>query len=125
MERAKSTSKKMRIKIVREFMLGNESAEDFAARHQMSRMTLHQWVRRLKNEIDCVPLQTNQPDSSMSDKKNNYPELGKLPLEEQLKELKKRLREAELKNLALNTMIDIAEEQGMQIRKKSGVKQCN
>jgi len=113
----------MRIKIVREFCIGNESAEDFAARHQMSRATLHQWVHRLKDEVACVPLQANQPESPMSRKRNDYPELGKLPLEEQLKELKQRLREAELKNLALNTMIDIADEQGMQIRKKSGAKQ--
>lgn len=113
----------MRIKIVREFMLGNESAEDFAARHQMSRMTLHQWVHRLKDEIKCVPLPTSQAENTMSPKKKAHLELEKLPLEEQLKELKNRLREAELENLALNTMIDIAEEQGMQIRKKSGAKQ--
>lgn len=122
MEKAKSTPKDMRIKIVREFMLGHESAEDFAARHQMSRMTLHQWVHRLKDEINCVPLQTDQAEIPMNPKKKDYSELERLPIEEQLKELKNRLREAELKNLALNTMIDIAEEQGMQIRKKSGAK---
>ena len=34
-----------------------------------------------------------------------------------------RLRYTELQNLALTTMIDIAEEQGIRIRKKSGAKQ--
>ena len=54
----------------------------------------------------------------------------KTPPEEEIEALKKRLKElegclpyAELQNLALNTMIDIAEEQGIQFRKKSGAKQ--
>ena len=38
-------------------------------------------------------------------------------------ELEERLRYTELQNLALTTMIDIAEEQGIRIRKKSGAKQ--
>ena len=52
------------------------------------------------------------------------------PPEEENETLKKRLKElegclpyAELQNLALNTMIDIAEEQGIQIRKKPGPEQ--
>ena len=53
----------------------------------------------------------------------------KTPPEEEIEALKKRLKElegclpyAELQNLALNTMIDIAEEQGIQIRKKNGAR---
>ena len=49
------------------------------------------------------------------------------PSEEENETLKKRLKElegclpyAELQNLALNTVIDIAEEQGIQLRKKTG-----
>lgn len=44
-------------------------------------------------------------------------------LEKEIERLEKRLRKSEDKVLALNTMIDIAEEQGMRIRKKSGVRQ--
>lgn len=44
-------------------------------------------------------------------------------LEKQLSDLQKKLKRSEDKNLALNTLIDIAEEQGVRIRKKSGVKQ--
>ena len=54
----------------------------------------------------------------------------KTPPEEEIEALKKRLKElegclpyAELQNLALNTMIDIAEEQGILIRKKTGLEQ--
>lgn len=44
-------------------------------------------------------------------------------LEKQLSDLQKKLKRSEDKNLALNTLIDIAEEQGIKVRKKSGVKQ--
>lgn len=44
-------------------------------------------------------------------------------LEKQIKDLEAKLKRSQDKNLALNTLIDIAEEQGIRIRKKSGVKQ--
>ncbi|MCQ2222120.1 MAG: hypothetical protein MJZ12_12065 [Prevotella sp.] len=44
-------------------------------------------------------------------------------LQKQIAKLEKELKKSEDKNLALNVMIDIAEEQGIRIRKKSGVKQ--
>ena len=49
----------------------------------------------------------------------NWPE----ELEAEVKRLTKELEWAKLQNKALNTLIDIAEEQGIQIRKKSGAKQ--
>jgi transposase-like protein len=45
-------------------------------------------------------------------------------LQKQLKQMEKHLEEAQMKNIALETMIDIAEEQlKISIRKKSGPKQ--
>ena len=44
-------------------------------------------------------------------------------LEHQIADLERRLQKEQMKNLALNTLIDVAEEQGIQIRKKSGAKQ--
>ena len=44
-------------------------------------------------------------------------------LEAEVKRLTKELEWAQLQNKALNTLIDIAEDQGIQIRKKSGAKQ--
>ena len=41
----------------------------------------------------------------------------------QIEKLEKQLKYSQDKNLALNTLIDIAEEQGLKIRKKSGAKQ--
>ena len=41
----------------------------------------------------------------------------------QIEKLEKQLKYSQDKVLALNTLIDIAEEQGLRIRKKSGAKQ--
>jgi len=41
----------------------------------------------------------------------------------QIEQLEKQLKRSQDKVLALNTLIDIAEEQGIRIRKKSGAKQ--
>ena len=43
-------------------------------------------------------------------------------LQKQLQKLEKQLQFEKDRNLALNTLIDICEEQGIRIRKKSGVK---
>ena len=44
-------------------------------------------------------------------------------LQKQIQKLEADLKKSKDKNLALNVMIDIAEEQGIRIRKKSGAKQ--
>ena len=44
-------------------------------------------------------------------------------LEQRIQDLEKLLKHSQLKCKALETMIDIAEEQGMPVRKKSGAKQ--
>ncbi len=41
----------------------------------------------------------------------------------QIEKLEKQLKFSQDRNVALNTLIDIAEEQGIRIRKKSGAKQ--
>ena len=40
-----------------------------------------------------------------------------------IEKLEKQLKYSQDKNLALNTLIDVIEEQGIQVRKKAGVKQ--
>ena len=41
----------------------------------------------------------------------------------QIEKLEKQLKYSQDKNLALNTLIDVIEEQGIKVRKKAGVKQ--
>ena len=44
-------------------------------------------------------------------------------LQKQLQKLEKQLQFERDRNLALNTLIDVIEEQGIKVRKKAGVKQ--
>ena len=68
-------------------------------------------------------------DSDMANKKQEEPvDVASMSAlieaqRKQIEKLEKQLKYSQDKNLALNTLIDIAEEQGIKIRKKSGAKQ--
>ena len=75
------------------------------------------WVSRYRKRKKVVSLQAEiNPAEDMSRKKKE-----EKPAEVQA--LEARIRELELQNLALNTLIDVAERNGIEIRKKSGAKQ--
>ena len=127
-----------RAKFSREFM--REVAMDYIksgmSRHEIVQkygLSHVQWVSNwvtlylTDDEIRKKSLSL-QPESKtiepMAEKKEK-PDISNMDREElvaRIQALEKSLKESELKNLALNTMIDIAEEQGISIRKKSGAK---
>ena len=77
------------------------------------RKILKKWQTRYSDELH-LSLQA----MSSKDRADNK------ALEERIKELEKQLELAQMKNVALNTMIDIAEQDyKLEIRKKSGPKQ--
>ena len=59
----------------------------------------------------------SKPVEDMSSRKKNAEKSAEVLA------LEARVRELELQNLALNTLIDVAEKNGIDIRKKSGAKQ--
>lgn len=83
--------------------------------------TLYRWRKDLQMlEKSCTFAAEKHPQ--MDDKvpmKKRTPE----ELEAEVKRLRSELEWAQLQNKALNTLIDIAESRGIQIRKKSGAKQ--
>lgn len=82
--------------------------------------TIRRWRRELKQENAELAASTHH----MTDRKaaNNRPGTDTTPAE--IKALQEALRDAELKVAALNTLIDVAEEQlKINIRKKPGAKQ--
>lgn len=84
-----------------------------------SETTVHNWVRQLNQQNDELA-QVN--DTLMKKKKQQKP----TPSGDQaaLKALQQQLADAQLKIAALNTLIDVAEEQlKINIRKKPGAKQ--
>ena len=111
-----------RERIVREYLTGSETAHELSLKYGIKgKSTLSNWVVRLQKSkksttfapsiqppmVDEVPMKKQTP----------------LELEAEIKRLTRELEWAKLQNKALNTMIDIAESQGIQIRKKSGAKQ--
>jgi translation initiation factor 2B subunit (eIF-2B alpha/beta/delta family) len=74
---------------------------------------LHTWRKKYASDIVLtLPIMTEKEKQKVE------------ALREQLKKAEKQLEDAQMKNIALETMIDIAEEQlKISIRKKSGPKQ--
>ena len=83
--------------------------------------TLSKWRKNLekwKKSITFAP-EIRPQVVDLSIMKRQTPE----ELEQEVQRLRKQLEWSELQNKALNVMIDIAESQGIKIRKKSGAKQ--
>jgi hypothetical protein len=103
--------------LVREIVSGrmskDEALERFDLGNNCQRFTLNDWIKLYSPSIPVtLPV--------MSEKEKQKLEA----LQKQVKELEKQLENAQMKNVALETMIDVAEEKlRIKIRKKSGPKQ--
>jgi hypothetical protein len=103
--------------LVREIVSGRMTQKDAIDRFEFNQKNPHallfRWMERYKPSIPVtLPV--------MSEKERQKLEI----LQKQVKELEKQLENAQMKNVALETMIDVAEEQlKIKIRKKSGPKQ--
>ena len=109
--------KSVRYEIVRVYLTGNNSYEELANIYKVPITNIRTWVMRYRYSKNVVSLQTEtKPFEDMARKKKEEKTPEVLALEA-------RVRELELQNLALNTLIDVAEKNGIDIRKKSGAKQ--
>ena len=117
-------SKSLREEIVHVYLTGDNSYEELSKQYNVPLSNIRTWVWRYRNSKKVVSLQPEAiKNEDMARKKSLSPMDENEALRRRVKELEERLRFSELQNLALNTMIDIAEEQGIDIRKKSGAKQ--
>lgn len=113
-----------RKKILREFLTGDMTAQELGGRYDVNPHTIYVWVNRMRKEGKSVSLPSeHQKEEIMARAKKMDPSEENELLKKRIRELEASLHHEELKNLALNTMIDIAEEQGIPIRKKSGAGQ--
>ena len=107
-----------RLAILHEYETSDLTGAEIARKYGLnSGSTLSTWKNRLYNSkkssifaADCKRIR------AMEDAERQE-------LKSQIADLQQRLHQSEMQNLALNTLIDVAEEQGLQIRKKSGAKQ--
>jgi transposase-like protein len=102
--------------IVREIQSGRmtlgEARERFELRSKNPVSLLKKWIRQYSSDILLtLPVMTEKEKQKLD------------AAHKRLKQLEKQLEDAQMKNIALETMIDIAEEQlKIVIRKKSGPK---
>ena len=114
----KQTPREKRDEIVSMYLSGENSYKELADYYHVEESTIRVWVSRYRNSKKSVSLQPNpKPLEDMSRKKKEAEKTA------EVMQLEARIRELELQNLALNTLIDVAERNGIEIRKKSGAKQ--
>lgn len=112
------TPKEKRDEIVVAYLTGNNSVEELADFYKVNAYTIRTWIKRYRHSVNVVSLQTDStPCEDMARKKKDAEKSADVLA------LEARIRELELQNLALNTLIDVAEKNGIDIRKKSGAKQ--
>ena len=110
--------KSLRYEIVRVYLTGDNSYAELSNIYNVPISNIRTWVMRYRYSKNVVSLQTeSQAVEEMSCKKKDAEKSAEVLA------LEARIRELELQNLALNTLIDVAERSGIDIRKKSGAKQ--
>ena len=122
-------TQEQRLAIIEEYEKGTLTGKEIAQKYGFRSPSLifnwrerllnpHQRLRKLeKNRTFAAEIAPQVADDVPM--KKQTPE----ELEAEVKRLTKELEWPKLQNKALNTLIDIAEEQGILIRKKSGAKQ--
>ena len=126
-------SRSLKRSICIEYMQSGVSRKEIALKYNLPSVnTLASWINSCLSPLEIhekcasLPLETVQMDNEMAKEEvHNVAELTALveAQRKQIEKLEKQLKYSQDKNLALNTLIDIAEEQGIKIRKKSGAKQ--
>ena len=110
--------KETKAEIISAYLTGDNSYEELSDYYKVEAATIRTWVSRYRKGKNVVSLQAeSKPVEDMARKKKEAEKSPEVLL------LEARIRELELQNLALNTLIDVAERNGIEIRKKSGAKQ--
>ena len=129
-------SRSLKRSICIEYMQSGKSRKEISLKYNLpSTNTLSSWLNSCLSPLEIhekcasLPPVTVQLDSDMAKERQEDPmDVASMSAlieaqRRQIEKLEKQLKYSQDRNLALNTLIDIAEEQGIRIRKKSGAKQ--
>jgi len=115
-----------RMQVVLAYVKSGRTIAEVAAEYDISERTLERWIKEYKNfclnEKKVVLLQSDK-ETAPHAMEYATPQEEITALKEALEQERRNRKNAENKVLALNRMIDIAEQQGIAIRKNSGAKQ--
>lgn len=106
--------------IIQEYLTTDVSMNRISRKYRIGYYTIPHWMR-----IFGIPMPTASDQCRMGDTKTTEgEEVSRDALESRVKELQAALDREKLKNLALTTMIEVAEKElHISIRKKAGAKQ--
>lgn len=129
-------SRSLKRSICIEYMQSGKSRKEIAMKYNLPSVgTLSGWLQSCLSPLEihekCASLQpvTVQMESGMAKENSEKPmDVASMSAlieaqRRQIAKLEKELQYSRDKNLALNTLIDVIEEQGIKVRKKAGVKQ--
>ena len=116
-----------------EYMQSGLSRKEIAMKYGLpSTNLLSSWINSCLSPLEIhekcasLPRETVQRENDMGKEgMHSVAELTALVecQRKQIEKLEKQLKYSQDKNVALNTLIDVIEEQGIKVRKKAGVKQ--
>ena len=129
-------SRSLKRSICIEYMQSGKTRKEIAMKYNLPSVgTLSGWIHSCLSPLEIhekcasLPPVTVQIDSAMAKKKEEMPmDVASMSAlieaqRKQIAKLEKELKYSQDKTLALNTLIDVIEEQGIKVRKKAGVKQ--
>ena len=129
-------SRALKRSICIEYMQSGKSRKEIALKYNLpSTNLLSSWINSCLSPLEIhekcasLPRESVQLESEMAKDKQEEPmDLASMSaliekLKKQNAKLEKDLKYSQDKVLALNTLIDVIEEQGIKVRKKAGVKQ--
>ena len=126
-------SRALKRSICIEYMQSGMSRKEISMKYNLPSVnTLSSWINSCLSPLEIhekcasLPRETVETDTDMSNQKVHQVVDQDALIEaqrKQIEKLEKQLKYSQDKVLALNTLLDIAEEQGIRIRKKSGAKQ--
>lgn len=102
-------------KIAKQYLEGNQSLTEIHIEYGISPQDISRWAKRFSCELAEEPTICAMTEQEQKDV---------AALQKQLEALKKKLEYEQMKNFALETMVDLAKsELGIDLRKNSGAKQ--
>lgn len=110
--------------ILYDYLQSGLSQKAIAYKYELGdRSMLSNWLKRYKFQKDLLPLSSKDliAMARKDRQKDSVLELAKMKKE--IEHLRSELYNKEMEVKALNALIDVAEEHGVSVRKKSGVKQ--